>query len=249
MTPRIYYRDSYCTLWLGDCRAVLPTLGPADLVLTDPPYVVKGKVELRSCGVAPRKQQSTTIGDQGWTYSKEWLTSAARVCQKHIVAFGGYLDLAELLQDWGQGDLRGVFTWRKPNAPLPAWNVPRYDTEFAVWFGRGNNPKGMQAIRSMVFDLPFPNAGCVSNGERLCDSTGKALHPAQKPIQLMLKLVKVFSEEGETILDPFAGSGTTLRAAKDAGRKSIGVEVEEAYCELIARRLDQGILEYTPEAQ
>ena len=66
-------------------------------------------------------------------------------------------------------------------------------------------------------------------------------HPTQKPIKLMLRIVK--RTEGD-ILDPFMGSGTTLRAAKDLGRRAIGIEIEEKYCEIAARRMQQEVLSF-----
>jgi DNA modification methylase len=74
--------------------------------------------------------------------------------------------------------------------------------------------------------------------------TGKAAelrHPTQKPITLMKWCIGFFPD-AQIILDPFMGSGTTLRAAKDLGRKAIGIETEEAYCEIAANRLAQGVL-------
>ena len=70
----------------------------------------------------------------------------------------------------------------------------------------------------------------------------KAPHPTTKPLKLMTDLVDLFSNESETILDPFMGSGTTLRAAKDLGRKAIGIEIEEKYCEIAAKRMAQEVL-------
>jgi hypothetical protein len=67
-------------------------------------------------------------------------------------------------------------------------------------------------------------------------------HPSPKPECLMSWLVDELSEPGETILDPFMGSGTTLRAAKDLGRRAIGIEIEERYCEIAAKRLSQRVL-------
>jgi hypothetical protein len=73
-------------------------------------------------------------------------------------------------------------------------------------------------------------------------------HPCPKPESLMRELVALFSDDGETILDPFMGSGTTLVAAKRLGRKGIGIELEEKYCEIAARRLAQGALDLFGEA-
>src|SRR5690606_30894158 len=63
------------------------------------------------------------------------------------------------------------------------------------------------------------------------------VHTTQKPLSLMTQLVSLFSDPGETVLDPFAGSGTTLVAAKNLGRRAIGIELDERYCEVAARRL------------
>lgn len=68
------------------------------------------------------------------------------------------------------------------------------------------------------------------------------LHPCQKPLELMTWIVSELTIEGETVIDPFMGSGTTLRAAKDLGRKTIGIEIDEAFCEIAAKRMAQEVL-------
>jgi len=68
-------------------------------------------------------------------------------------------------------------------------------------------------------------------------------HPTQKPLSLINGLISIGSEKGNLILDPFMGSGTTLRAAKDLGRKAIGIEIEERYCEIAAKRMSQTVME------
>ena len=69
-------------------------------------------------------------------------------------------------------------------------------------------------------------------------------HPTAKPLPLIQDLVRKFSDYGSTVLDPFAGSGTTLRAAVNEGRRAIGIEADERYCELIAKRLAQGAFDF-----
>ena len=76
----------------------------------------------------------------------------------------------------------------------------------------------------------------------LLGKEGARSHPTQKPLKLMVWFAKHYSDPKEIILDPFMGSGTTLRAAKDLGRKAIGIEIEEKYCEIAVRRLRQEVL-------
>ena len=67
-------------------------------------------------------------------------------------------------------------------------------------------------------------------------------HPTEKPVWLMRFYIENSSQAGDTVIDPFMGSGTTLRAAKDLGRQAVGIEIEERYCEIAANRLAQGVL-------
>ena len=75
-------------------------------------------------------------------------------------------------------------------------------------------------------------------------NTEQGPHPTMKPISLCRRLVELFSDEGETILDPFAGSGTTLLAARDLGRKAIGIELDPEYVQIAIRRLSQNLLPF-----
>jgi len=83
--------------------------------------------------------------------------------------------------------------------------------------------------------------GCIREGE---DHGIVRYHPNQKPIEVMRWCIQLVKPEPQTILDPFMGSGTTLRAAKDLGRKAIGIEIEEKYCEVAAKRLRQEVFNF-----
>ena len=88
----------------------------------------------------------------------------------------------------------------------------------------------------------FIHLGSKATAIRSTATADKNGHPVSKPLPLMLWLVGLSSKDGEIILDPFMGSGTTLVAAKNLGRKAIGIELEEKYCEIAATRLSQEVL-------
>ena len=92
--------------------------------------------------------------------------------------------------------------------------------------------------RTHGFDKMFR----VLHGGVVNANDGKRVHPTEKPISLLREIIATIFDEARIILDPFMGSGTTLRAAKDLGRKAIGIEIEERYCEMAAKRMAQEVL-------
>lgn len=119
-----------------------------------------------------------------------------------------------------------VLCWGKPGATgrsdLGGFNV----WEPIVMYGKRRIYNDMKVIPFSGYAKEHPAAN----------------HPCPKPLELMRWLVSEGSDEGAVVLDPFMGSGTTLRAAKDLGRKAIGIEIEERYCEIAAKRLAQEVL-------
>jgi DNA modification methylase len=96
--------------------------------------------------------------------------------------------------------------------------------------GTGNGPARLRKASVLRFQRP--------------SGAGVVLHPTEKPIPLLRELIESSSRLGEIVLDPFMGSGSTIAAARLEGRRAIGIEVDEGYCEIAARRLEQGVLDF-----
>lgn len=160
-------------------------------------------------------------GDKRTDYA-EWTAEWFQLAPKPLVVTPGHANLAMWLT---MERPRWICAWVKPNqnsaSALNGWNI----WEPLLVYGKHRKPVGHDA-----WTVPIA----------LQSDTGD--HPCPKPLGLYRRLVEVFSLETDTILDPFAGSGTTLRAAKDLGRKAIGIEVEERYCEIAAQRCSQEVL-------
>lgn len=220
MTP--YYSEAGITIYHGDCREVLPSLPKVDLVLTDPPYVIGAK----GCGLAGDRQYLKDITaanlDQGFDVDllrqfSDWFCFCGK---QQLFTF------APLLKDrsWM------LLTWNKPN-PTPLTNnnyLPDVEYIFHCW--SAGRLFGSYADKSRFMEWPVEQNNFA--------------HPTVKPLPVVSKCLRLGSQVGDTILDPFMGSGTTLRAAKDLGRKAIGIEINERYCEIAAERLRQGVFQF-----
>lgn len=211
--PKPYFEDDAVTIYHGDCRELLPLMPTVDLVLTDPPYGLQENAHR----VASRTKLAATTdyGSFGWDKdpASDELISLARATAPLAIIWGGnYFDLPPS---------RGWLVWDKLNSGNFA------DAELA-WT---NLPISVRLKRFMW-------NGMIRDGEA---KDVKRVHPTQKPVELMQWCLG-FAADAETIFDPFMGSGTTLRASKNLGRKAIGIELEERYCEIAAKRMSQGVL-------
>ena len=214
--PVPYYDHAGITIYHGDCRPLLPHIEPVDLVLTDPPYVFDNG------GWGIKKARETYIGvhalgrgfDMGiFENIKNWVC----FCQKR--------QLIELLSLADKGGRFDLITWYKTNPTPLTNNTMLPDVEYAV----------------MCLNRPISGAyGDKSHFYISPNGADCGFHPTAKPLPLITKLLVLCG--GDTILDPFVGSGTTLVAAKQLGRKAIGIENEEKYCEIAVQRLAQEVL-------
>jgi site-specific DNA-methyltransferase (adenine-specific) len=223
MSPQPYYQDDLVTLYHGDCREQTAWL-EADVLVTDPPYgrdwkqgELKGHHTDNRAGISG--DRDTTVRDAALSL---WGTT------KPAVVFG---DL--MLQPPPNTKLPLIY--QKPrNAGLRGAIANfRRDCEAVYLIGPGFG-SGIGGDSSVL----TTRIGKVGSGTGL---GGRSGHPHEKPLDVLQLLI---SRVPGHVADPFAGSGSTLVAAKLQGRAAVGVEIEERYCELAARRLDQGVLDF-----
>jgi DNA modification methylase len=210
-----YYEQDGCTIYHGDCREVLPTLGRFDLLLTDPPYGIGADRNSRANkqhgkALAP----STDYGVGNWDSAPSpEIVSARDFCRQQIIFGGNYYELPPC---------RCWLVWDKDNGSNDyadcelAWtNLDKPVRKLTYrWHGMLQQPGRDKEIR---------------------------VHPTQKPEAVMVWALQ-HVPNARTVLDPFMGSGTTLVAAKRLGKIAVGIEREEKYCEIAAKRLSQGAL-------
>lgn len=211
-----YYQDAFATIYHGNSRLILPTMDPVDLVLTDPPYGIgeaRGKNKSRT-NMAVSKDYGVAHWDD--RPPADWMFGLIREISTHQIIFGGN------------------FFSLPPSSCWLVWDKDNGESDFADCELAWTNLK--KAVRRKRFRW----AGMLQ--EKMGDDKETRYHPTQKPLPVIVWALQQAPEDVKTVLDPFMGSWTTLRAAKDLGRKAIGIELEEKYCEVAARRLSQEVL-------
>ena len=207
-----YYERNGITIYHGDCREILPSV-TADVVVTDPPYGI-AHASNRTDSV----WRNEVIANDETTALRDWV-----------------------LANWGERPAIVFGTWKEQR--------PRHTRAVLIWdkgpaSGMGNLAFPWKNSHEEIYVIGNGFSGyrgeSVIKGFTVVTWASKGrCHPNEKPTGLLRELLK--KTEG-TVLDPFMGSGTTLRAAKDLGRKAIGIEIEERYCEIAAKRLEQEVL-------
>lgn len=231
MTP--FYADDSVTLWHGNSLELLPRLGvEADVTITDPPFDANTHKQAKTNKGGPHATKA--VGFAAFTVDdlRASLALAARVTRRWVVASVDYRHAVAFHDDPPEGlRLLRIGVWTKTN-PMPqvSGDRPGQGWEAIAFLHRTDTkPKWNGGGRSSVWHLPVEqNQG----------------HPTAKPLVMVREWVRLFSEPGDLVLDPFLGSGTTLRAAKDEGRRGVGIELDRAYCDLARARLSQDVLDF-----
>ena len=212
-----YYQDEAVTIYHGDCREILP-LVKADVLVTDPPY-----------GISHSSNHATGSSTAPWLRTE-------------IRGDGGIELRDAVLSEWCGPAL--VFGTWKVKPPIGARTALVWDKGPASGMGDLSLPWKLSWEMIYVCGDGFVGArdvGVISNKWVVSRASMGRAHPNEKPVELLAYLLSKCPLG--TVLDPFAGSGTTLRAAKDLGRKAIGIEIEERYCEIAARRCAQEVMD------
>ena len=220
-----YYDRDGITIYNADCREVLPQLGKFDCVITDPPYDAKTHAGADiKCRPGSRVVDFPPLTDVASTARS--LLNASR---RWVVVFCSLEMLGEYATAASDEWCRAGF-WRRPNgAPQFTGDRP------------GQPGEGIAIMHSADERKRWNGKGRHGFYSHNIEQHGR-VHQTQKPLGLMVQLMLDFTDVGETILDPFMGSGTTLVAAKQNGRKAVGIELDERYCEIAVNRLRQGVL-------
>ena len=215
-----YYDSEGIVIYNADCRKVLPWIEPGDLLLTDPPYGIgeSSKVAKRATdGVSRPGGAPKYFEASDWDNSPppRWLMDMANENATNAILWGGNYYGLPASSCW--------LVWDKDNG-----TTDFADCELA-WT---NMPKAVRKFKWRWNGMLQEHGG---------DKKEARVHPTQKPLALMRWCLSLVPD-AETVLDPFVGSGTTLVAARLEGRKAIGIEINEKYCEAAANRLAQRTL-------
>ncbi len=230
MSP--YYQDEQVTLYLADSMDVMREMDAASVqvVITDLPYSSNTHQHAMSTEGTGLPHQAIEFDSMTQDECSAALSECGRVTSGWVIA----------TLEWHYA---AAFD-KEPPAGLRSLRV-------GVWVKTSTTPQisgdrpamGWEAISYLHRSDKAPKwNGGGKAGNFILNAERKQGHPTAKPMALAGRFIDWFSAPGDTVFDPFAGSGTTLIAAKQAGRRAIGVEINEAYCELAVSRLAQGTL-------
>jgi len=211
MVEPVVLLDGRVTLYLGDCREVLSDLGRFDALVTDPPYGIKEAAGKNKSRDGYGLAPARDYGTSSWDDAPDFdgISNARKICRHHIIFGGNYYPLS-------------------PTSCWLVWDKLNGDNDFAdcelAWT---NLPKAVRRIQYRW------NGMIRQNNEPRGD------HPTQKPVGVMRWAIEQLPAETMTILDPYAGSGTTGVAAVQLGKSFTGIEREPVYFDAMCRRIEE----------
>lgn len=244
-----YYQDNSVTIYHGDSRDVLLNLlsEKVDLIISDPPYSVSlegPKKFTRNQGKGSRTYDFFE-GDKNWLEMTnivcEILVKASRCMKENgsMFIWCGHRQISRITDGLEILDFKTrPICWIK-DVPIPCPPNSGFDSGFEI---------GVYAYRTgrTFITHPKQKSNVIRSDSYRHGQPGKVAHPTQKPFATIRPFIEIASYPKETVLDPFMGSGTTLLCCKQLSRKAIGIEIEEKYCEIAAKRMSQEVLPFGP---
>ena len=226
-----YYQDDAVTIYHGDAREVLPSIDlDFDIVVTDPPYSSGGYQEAgkASGSIGTRSDEVIALDNLSTRGYQRLMREVLRGCRQaeELYLFTDWrmwVYTFDAIEDAGWR-VRSMLVWDKGT---PGMGMGWRNQHELIAFGKRS---GFERVGGR------PAVGNVLRTSR----TGNKWHPTEKPVELVARLLG--NSAGEAVLDPFMGSGTTLVAAKAAGKRAIGIEMEERWCDAAASRCSQEVL-------
>ncbi len=218
-----YYEHAGITIYHGDCREILPQLGRFDACVTDPPYGMSLNTDYSGMNgwSGKGKNHELVVGDAEPFDPTHLLTLE---CYP-LVIFGAQYFASKLF------DNGGWIVWDKRGDGAPS-GICFGDCELA-WTNKG------QAVRRY--------SKMWHGVSRWTEEA--SFHPTQKPVDLMHWILAKFCEADDVVVDPYMGSAPVLIAAKLSGHPAVGIEIEEKYCEIAAKRLSQEVFKFTGDRE
>jgi len=240
----LFYQDDWATIYCGDCRDILPMLEPVDLVLTDPPYSSGTRQATdRVASNIPKRGERWNPERSGIIWDTSFSTFGFSIFMNWF-----YRQIKNKLESGGH--VYSFIDWRQyPLLTLSIESGGLMINNVIVWdkgvYALGGNYRSQHEFIVFASNGPARRLNEHDLGNVIqCKRISGADHPTEKPVDLIEIILTYASEEKNTILDPFMGSGTTLVAAKNLNRKSIGIEIEPKYCEIAVKRLRQEVFDF-----
>lgn len=231
----LYYQDEHVTLYHGDCLTEHREWLDADVLVTDPPYGVAVRAGRTAGATATdRTKHAAKLREAGTQKIKNDGNTQARDA---------------VVEAWGDRPAMVFGTWRKPRPENTRQRLLWVKTAPGTGLASGKTHPWVSRDEEIYilgsptrFAHPRVDSNVYITAEARGAEAKRIGHPTPKPLDLMEKLVDKCP--AGLIADPFAGSGSTLIAARNLGRKVVGVEIEERFCEIIAKRLDQQVINF-----
>ncbi|MBN2421835.1 site-specific DNA-methyltransferase [Candidatus Woesearchaeota archaeon] len=244
-------------IFYGDCLYILNKIPSEsiDLIIADPPYGLAKKKGLGwaySKHVTLEEEWDLFSKDGFFKFNKEWINECVRVL-KHggslwvMGSFHNIYQLGFIIQHIMDLKINNSIVWFKPNAqPNITCRFFTESTEHLIWASKNGEGKkwifNYEDTKNKISDDLNPKGKQTRNVWKIPLTTKKEKwaghHPTQKPEELIRRIILACTNKGDTILDPFLGSGTTSAVAKNMGRNSIGIEKERKYLSIIKKRIN-----------